>query len=98
MEAGFIVDEEGTAPVHLDVRVDQSLQRMLQAWIQKKSLHALLKPANFACIALPRFVGRSKNCAAVSLQEHIGLPFFTGAEPTSGHSRGFVNHSSPIPS
>ena len=76
IEAGVIVDEEGTAPIHLDVQVDNSFPQMLQPW----TLQALLKPTQHAYIALPRFVGRRENCAAVTLHESSRLPFFAGAE------------------
>ena len=82
LESGYIVDEEGTSPVFLNVDMAADLQTMINSWSNRSPIHAFLPPARFVCLALPRYAGHGKNIQPVQLQGAVALPFFAGADST----------------
>ena len=82
LESGYIVDEEGTFPVFLNVDMAADLQTMINSWSNRSPIQAFLPPARFVCLALPRYAGRGKNSQPVQLQGAVALPFFAGADST----------------
>ena len=75
---GIIVDEEGTAPIHVDSKVSPTVQQMIDAWTGQSKVHALLRATSTVCVALPRFVERTKIRERIALAETISLPVFLG--------------------
>ena len=55
-----------------------TIQQMINSWTGQSKVHTLLRATPTVCIALPRFVERTKICDRITLAETISLPVFQG--------------------
>ena len=76
MAEGYVVDEEGLSPIFLAAPLADNLQAMINQWSNQTPVHALITAERYALLALPRYVGESKNSSPIRLQETLSLPVF----------------------